>query len=70
MEDRNILEVLIEEHIEKFGIEPYIIGRFWSNPDALIDGIDKAIEKNEPYNEYKMMSKEMQEAYDKGTLLF
>lgn len=64
------MENLIKEHIEKFGTEPYIIGMFWNSPETIIDGIIKAIEENKPYNEYKMLTKEEQKAFDDGHLLF
>lgn len=70
METRNIMDVLREEHIEKFGIEPNIIGMFWSDPESIIDGIEEAIENNKPYDEYKMLSAEEQKAFDEGMLLF
>ena len=66
----NVIEVSIKEHKEYFGKEPKIIGIFWNDPEALSDNIEKAIEDNTPYDEYKLLSKEEQEAYDKGELLF
>ena len=35
-----------------------------------IPDIEKAIEDNKPYNEYELLSKEEQKAFDKGQLLF
>ncbi len=35
---------LIKEHIKKFGIEPNIIGMFWDDPEAVMDGIADAID--------------------------
>ena len=64
------MESLIKQHKEKFGIEPNIIGMFWNNPQAIIDNIIKAIETNKPYDEYELLSKEEQKAFDNGELLF
>jgi hypothetical protein len=59
-----------EQHKKKFGIEPYTIGMFWNNPYIEIENIINAIETNTPYNEYEMLTKEEQKAFDNGTLLF
>lgn len=64
------MESLISEHINKFKKEPYIIGMFWNNQKQLIENILKAIETNTPYNEYDLLSKEEQKAFDNGELLF
>ncbi len=64
------MENLIKEHKRKFNKEPYIIGMFWNNQEQLIENIKKAIETNRPYNEYELLSKEEQKAFDKGDLLF
>lgn len=66
----NIMVVLEREHIEKFGIKPNIIGMFWNDQEALIDGIEEAIENNKPYDEYKLLSEEEQKTWDNGDLLF
>ena len=54
----------------KFGVKPNIIGMFWNKPIKILDNIVKAIEDNKPYNEYNLLTKEEQTAYDKGELLF
>lgn len=60
----------LDIYIKKFNEEPNIIGMFWNNPEQLIDNIIKAIETNTPYNEYELLSKEEQKAFDDGELLF
>lgn len=61
---------LIKEHLEKFNVEPIIIGLFFSRIDIVMDNIKEAIKDNNPYNEYEMLSKEEQKLYDSGNLLF
>lgn len=64
------MENLIKEHTKKFNKEPYIIGMFWNNQEALINGILKAIEDNIPYNEYNLLTDKEKKAYDSGELVF
>lgn len=64
------MENLINEHLKAFNEEPYIIGMFWNNQEQLIQNIEKAIKDNKPYNEYELLSKEEQKAFDNGELLF
>lgn len=64
------MENLIKEYIKVFNKEPNIIGMFWSNPNLVIENIIKAIETNTSYNEYELLSKEEQKAFDDGELLF
>jgi len=64
------MEDLIKEHIEKFGVEPNVIGMFWSEQDLLIDGIAEAIDSGKPYDEYEKLSEDEKKAYDDGDLLF
>jgi hypothetical protein len=66
----NIIENLKRQHKEKYGVEPNVIGLLWSDMDERIRLMTEAIEGDEPYDEYKMLSKEKQEAYDKGGLVF
>ena len=61
---------LDQEHIKKFGVEPYVIGMYWSNPEEITRLIKKAIKTNKPYNEYELLTKEEQKDFDKGNLLF
>ena len=60
----------IQKHISMFGIEPYMIGMFWNNPIKEIENILQAIKDNIPYNEYNMLTKDEQKAFDEGMLLF
>jgi hypothetical protein len=64
------MEESIKEHIEAFGIEPNIIGMFWSDQEKVIDGIEEAIENNQPYDEYLMLSEEDRAKWDSGRLKF
>ena len=64
------MESLTKEHKERFGVEPYIIGLFWNDLEKIYGNIEKAIEENKPYNEYELLTKEEQKAYDKGELFF
>lgn len=64
------MENLIKEHKKTFNKEPYIIGMFWDDNKALFENIEKAIETNTPYNEYELLSKEEQKAFDNGELFF
>ena len=66
----NAIDKLTEKHIEKFGIEPNMIGLLWNDLDKQIDLLIKAIADDEPYDEYQMLSKESQEVFDKGGLVF
>lgn len=61
---------IINKHIELFGSSPNIIGKYWSDAEALKKAISKSIKDNKPYNEYEMLTKEEQKAFDKGELLF
>ena len=58
------------KHKEVFKKEPYIIGMFWHSPEIVVENILQAIKENKPYNEYEMLTKEEQKAFDKGELLF
>lgn len=64
------MENLIKRHKEKFGVAPVEIGMFWNDQEQLFDNIEKAIEDNKPYNEYKDLLEEDKKAYDKGELVF
>ena len=66
----NAIDKLTEKHIEKFGVEPNVIGLLWNNLDKQIDLLIKAIEDDEPYDEYQMLSKEAQKAFDKNEIVF
>lgn len=64
------MDDLIKKHIDKFGIEPYIIGMFWNNQEQLLENIFLAIENNKPYNEYNLLSDDEKRAFDKVSLVF
>ena len=64
------MENLIKDYKALFNEEPYIIGMFWNNQEQLIQNIINAIDDNNPYNEYELLSKEEQKAFDNGELLF
>ena len=64
------MENLIKRYIEIFNKEPNIIGMFWNDPKQLEDNLKKAIETNTPYDEYKLLTDEEKQAFDKGMLLF
>ncbi|MFT7879723.1 MAG: hypothetical protein ABXS91_04930 [Sulfurimonas sp.] len=56
-----ILEILIDEHIKKFGKEPVIVDMHLREPETLINLIMNAIEKNKPYSELEEQSDEEEE---------
>lgn len=60
----------IEEHLEVFGVPPYIIGGYWTDQAQLLDDIYEAIENQEPYDERLLLTPEELEAYNKGELRF
>lgn len=64
------MENLIKKHKALFNEEPYIIGMFWNNQEQLVLNLEKAIKDNKPYNEYELLSKEEQKAFNNGVLLF
>jgi len=64
------MDEAIEEHVEVFGVEPYVIGLFWSDQVALLDRIYEAIEDEQPYDERLLLTPEELEAYNKGELRF
>ena len=66
----DLLEQLTKEHIQKFNVEPIVIGINWDNIDAIIDGIEKALETDIPYDEHNLLSKEELEAFKKSNLFF
>jgi hypothetical protein len=64
------MENLVKEHIKKFGVEPRVIGMFWSEQELLFNGIADAIDDGKPYDEYEKLSKDQKKAYDDGGLVF
>ena len=68
---KQILTDAEKKHLETFGIEPNYIGINWRRPREEIDKeILEHIKKGIPYDEYEFLSKEDQEAYDRGLLRF
>ncbi|HIO43829.1 MAG TPA: hypothetical protein EYN33_07430 [Gammaproteobacteria bacterium] len=57
-------------HKEKYGVEPNVIGYLWDDLDEQMNLLIKAVEGDKPYDEYKMLSKDEQKAFDKGELDF
>ena len=57
-------------HKEKYGVEPNVIGLLWRDIDKQIDLLIEAVEGDKPYDEYKMLTKEQQKAFDKNELVF
>mgnify|MGYP001026028035 CR=1 FL=1 len=45
---------LVKLHLNKFGVEPYITGINWNQPDLIEEGIIKAIESGQPYVEEEL----------------
>jgi len=64
------IENLNNLHKDKYGVEPNVIGYLWSDMDKQFDLLVKAVKGDEPYDEYKMLSDEDKEAFDKGDLFF
>ena len=64
------MESLINDYVKAFNKEPFVIGMFWNNQEQLALNLEKAIKDNKPYNEYELLSKEEQKAFDNGELLF
>ena len=64
------MDEAIAEHLEVFGVEPYVIGLFWSDQVGLLDRIYEAIEDEQPYDERLLLKPEQLESYNKGELRF
>jgi hypothetical protein len=64
------MEELEKEHFDKFGVYPNIIGLFWNDQEAVMDGIEDAIEDGKPYDEYLMLDDEQKQLFDNGRILF
>ena len=64
------MENLIKEYIKVFNKEPNIIGMFWNDQKQLEYNLKQAIETNTTYDEYKLLTDEEKQAFDKGMLLF
>ena len=56
--NKMILDIVIDEHIEKFGKEPVFVDSHLDDPETLINLIMDAIAKNKPYNELEPYSEE------------
>ena len=46
---------LVRMHLEKFGVEPFITGINWNQPDLIEQSIIKAIESGRPYVEEDLL---------------
>ena len=57
-------------HKEKYGIKPNVIELLWKDQDKQIKLLIEAVEGDRPYDEYKMLIKDQQKAFDKGELFF
>jgi hypothetical protein len=55
-----ILDILIDEHVKKFGEKPVIVDMHLRDPEILINLIMDAIEKNKPYNELEKQTDEQE----------
>jgi hypothetical protein len=66
----NAIDKLTKKHIERFGVEPNVIGLLWSDIDKQIDLLIEAIKTGEPYDEYQMLSKSEQQAFDNNDIVF
>ena len=64
------MENLKNLHKEKYGVEANVIGLLWRDIDIQIDLLIEAIEGDQPYDEYKMLSKDEQTAFNKSELFF
>ena len=64
------MENLKNLHKEKYGVKANVIGLLWHNIDKQIELLIKAVEGDKPYDEYKMLSKSEQKAFDKGDIVF
>ena len=60
----------IQQHIDKLGKKPNIIGMHWNNDDELIAGLIKAVETNTPYDERLLLDEDSRKAWDEGNLVF
>ena len=66
----NAIDKLTKKHTERFGVEPNVIGLLWSDIDKQIDLLIEAIKTGEPYDEYQMLSKSEQQAFDNNDIVF
>lgn len=57
-------------HKDKYGVEPNVIGLLWDDTDEQFDLLVKAVEGDKPYDEYEMLTKDEQQAFDKGEITF
>ncbi|MCK5743962.1 MAG: hypothetical protein KAH30_04435 [Caldisericia bacterium] len=65
------METVIAEHLSVFGMEPNFIGRYWQeDQEKQMDRVWDSIDEGIPYDEYKSLSKEDRELWDKDQLKF
>ena len=69
MNNLNIDE-LEKLHVEKFGVEPVIVGRLWGDPSLLEGALKKAIESDKPYDETEDLTDEEKEGLENGLFVF
>ena len=60
----------VEKHIEKFGVEPVVIGIRWEEPDLIEKMVYQAIAEGKPYNEEDELTSEELKAFKDGRLFF
>jgi len=64
------MQNLCQLHKDKYGVKPNVIGYLWDDTDEQFNLLVKAVEGDKPYDEYEMMSKEEQEAFDRRDVVF
>lgn len=60
----------IQDYIDKFEEEPFIIGIYWNDQKTLEENIKNAIKSGKKYNELDLLTEKEKESYLKGDLLF
>jgi len=60
----------IQDYIDKFGEEPFIIGIYWNEPKTLEENIKNATKSGKKYNELDLLTEKQKESYLKRDLLF
>ncbi|MBL7003767.1 MAG: hypothetical protein ISR69_07060 [Gammaproteobacteria bacterium] len=66
----NAIDNLHNLHKEKYGVEPNVIGLLWRDLDKQVELLIEAVEGDETYDEYKMLSTEEQKAFDRDEIVF
>lgn len=60
----------IQDYIDKFGEEPFVIGIYWNDQKTLEENIKNATKSGKKYNELDLLTEKQKESYLKGDLLF